>query len=129
MGPKQIAGNSYISFYKDMVKFCKYYFDEVVCTYPDFWESKRAPKEHYKFIRRQIESCKALVAEVSTPATGLGVQLQMAVEYKIPVIGIVRKGKKVSALAEGLPMMRSILVYSSMKELKKKLGPELARLK
>ena len=71
MGPKQIAGKSYIPFYKNIVKFCKGYFEQVVCTYPDFWNSTRTPKEHYKFIRKQIAGCRLLVAEVSTPATGL----------------------------------------------------------
>lgn len=124
MGPKQLASDETIPFYKEIVAFTKKYFEDVVCTYPDFWESDRTPKRHYDFMKKVVGECKLLVAEITTPATGLGVELEMAVEYDIPVIGLLKKGSRASSLAAGLPMMKTIIEYGSMDELKTLLGNE-----
>ncbi|MGI0141411.1 MAG: hypothetical protein ACREBF_02035 [Candidatus Micrarchaeales archaeon] len=128
MGPKQLAGKSYIPFYKNIVTFTKNYFTNVVCTYPDFWESKMAPKDHYGFLKRQIKSCDLLIAEVSVPATGLGVQLEMAVACKVPVIALVKEGCIPSTLAVGCPAVKSIVGYKGQKDLNLKLKMEFEKL-
>ena len=128
MGPKQLAGKSYIPFYKNIVAFSKNYFGRVVCTYPDFWVSNKTPRDHYKFIRKQIKSCDLLIAEASTPATGLGIQLEMAVRENIPVIALVKKGSKASALVMGLPVLRNIINYKSRRDLNLQLKRAFAKL-
>ena len=124
MGPKQLASQETIPFYKSIVAFSKKYFKEVVCTYPDFWDSKRTPAEHYTFMKKIIGECDLLVAEITTPATGLGVQLEMAVEYGIPVIGLLKRGSSASSLAAGLPMMKRIIEYGSLEQLETRLAEE-----
>lgn len=127
MGPKQLADSNTIPFYEQIVAFTKNYFDEVVCTYPDFWDSKLEIKENYAFMKNMVKGCDLLIAELSTPATGLGVQLEWAVEFNIPVIGILKKGEKASSLAAGLPKITKILEYNDQKELEEMLGEELGK--
>ncbi|MDE1856214.1 MAG: hypothetical protein KGH49_03200 [Candidatus Micrarchaeota archaeon] len=128
MGPKQLASEDTIPFYKSIVAFSKKYFGDVVCTYPNFWDSDKTPSEHYEFMKNVISECDLLIAEVTTPATGLGVQLEMAVEYGIPVIGLLKKGSKASSLAAGLPVMKKVIEYASTEELQKQLSDEFAHL-
>ncbi|MDE1827993.1 MAG: hypothetical protein KGH65_02435 [Candidatus Micrarchaeota archaeon] len=128
MGPKQLASKGAIPFYENIVAFTKNYFGKVVCTYPDFWDSKRSPRSHYNFMKSVIKSCDYLIAEVSTPATGLGIELEMAVTYKIPVIALVREGQKASHLALGVPVLRRIITYKDQKDLNPKLARAFAAL-
>ncbi|MDE1762290.1 MAG: hypothetical protein KGH78_03815 [Candidatus Micrarchaeota archaeon] len=128
MGPKQLATKGTIPFYENIVKFTKNYFKTVVCTYPDFWGSNKTPQQHYRFLKRVIRSCDWLIAEASTPATGLGVQLEMAVAYKIPVIALVKEGQKASTLVLGLPVLRETIVYKSQKDLNLKLAKAFAAI-
>jgi len=128
MGPKQLATKGTIPFYKNIVAFTKNYFKTVVCTYPDFWDSDKTPQQHYRFLKGVIKSCDYLIAEASTPATGLGVQLEMAVTYKIPVIALVKEGQKASTLVLGLPVLKKTIVYKNQKDLNSKLARAFAEI-
>jgi len=44
-----------------------------------------------------LKECFIMIAEVSYPATGLGIELAWAHSYGIPIICIYKKGQKISA--------------------------------
>ena len=54
-----------------------------------------------------LAGCDALVAEVSTPSHGVGIEVMAAVQRLLPVLLLHRRGCKVSRLLLGLPFARS----------------------
>jgi hypothetical protein len=106
-GPIHLFGKNYLPFYKSIGKLCKKFFDEVSGTYPDFWNKKETPK---KFYRRSYESV---------------VESDLAVDKKIPVIAVAKKGLKISKMVLGLPNLMKIVRYTSIKDANKKLEKEL----
>ena len=46
--------------------------------------------------KKIIKECKLMIAEVSYPSTGLGVELGWASDNKIPIICIYKKGSKIA---------------------------------
>jgi 2'-deoxynucleoside 5'-phosphate N-hydrolase len=54
-----------------------------------------------------VSSCDALVAEVSTPSHGVGVEVMTALGGSVPVLLLRREGVPVSRLLTGLPGVRS----------------------
>jgi hypothetical protein len=53
-----------------------------------------------------LASCDALIAEVSTPSHGAGIEVMAAVQRLIPVLLLHRGGARVSRLLLGLPFVR-----------------------
>ena len=54
-----------------------------------------------------VEGCDALVAEVSTPSHGVGVEVAHAAARRLPVLLVYREGRRVSRLLLGLDGVRS----------------------
>lgn len=123
LGPIYLSGESYIPFYKTLGRFCKGYFDTVVCTYPDFWKTPKNPQVFYRRTLMVVHNSSLLLAEVSKPSHGVGIELQMAKERNIPILAAVRKEVNISksTMVQGLPNLAGIFSYADLPELEKKL--------
>ena len=55
-----------------------------------------------------LVGCDALVAEVSTPSHGVGIEVALASARKVPVLLVYRTGRRVSRLLLGLDGVRSV---------------------
>jgi len=66
-------------------------------------ESARTPDEVYRRDTAWIESCDALVAEVSAPSHGVGYEVGYALQQGMPVLCCYRQGVKVSKMILGNP--------------------------
>jgi len=53
-----------------------------------------------------MASCDAVIAEVSTPSHGVGVEAMAASAAGLPVLALARRGVRVSRLLAGLPGVR-----------------------
>lgn len=126
-GPIHIFGQDYLPLYKKLMALCKKYFDNVIGTYPDFWATKENPAKFYNRTAKTIKKCELFIAEVSSPSHGVGMELQMAAENKIPVILIAKKGLKISIMVTGLPNIKKIIRYKNTDELLKKMESELKK--
>lgn len=124
-GPIHLFGEDYLPVYKRLMELCKKHFDKVIGTYPDFWDSKETPKEFYARTRKTITKCNLFIAEISSPSHGVGMELQMAVEKKIPLIALAKKGQKISIMIEGLPVLKETIFYENLEDLEKKLEKSL----
>ncbi len=120
-GPINVFGADYLPVYKILMELCKRHFDKVIGTYPDFWNTKETPKQFYKRTYRVITKCDLFIVEVSALSHGVGMELQMAVEHKIPVIALAKKGTKISSMVRGLPVLKQIIYYKDINDLEKKL--------
>lgn len=72
-----------------------------------------------------IKTCDVIVAEVSFPSTGLGIELGWADTFDRSIICMYRKGTKVS---ESLQVIcKNFIEYTDKEEMVEKLGNILAR--
>lgn len=126
-GPINLFGKSYLSFYKAVSKLCADYFPKVIATYPDFWNSKETPRQFYNRTLRTITRCNLFIAEISSPSTGVGMELQMAQENNIPIIAVCKKGTKPSVMAIGIPATQIVLYYENLNDLLKQLEKKLSK--
>lgn len=119
-GPIHIYGEDYLPVYKQLMKLCRQYFDDVIGTYPDFWDSDESPEAFYRRTQT-IRGCDLFIAEVTSPSHGVGMELQMAEDEDIPVIALAQEGKEISTMVEGLPAVKQIIRYSGTEDLTDKL--------
>ena len=128
-GVIHMFGEDYLPVYKHLMEICKKHFDEVIGTWPDFWESKESPKEFYDRTVETIKDCNLFIGEVSAPSMGVGMEFQMAQEYNIPCIALCKKGIKPSMMIEGIPCTKKIIYYKNFENLSKQLEKEIKKTK
>ena len=74
-----------------------------------------------------LASCEALVAEVTTPSHGVGVEVAWALHRHLPVLVLYRTGTRVSRLLLGLPGVRAC-AYGNMADATRAIDEFLASL-
>lgn len=129
-GPIYISGKDYLPVYKDINKLCEKYFDKVIGTYPDFWDSKETPREFWDRTYQTITNCDLFIAECSSPSHGVGMELQMGQEHNIPVIVLVKEEIEnfdKSTMVLGLPNLKKVIRYKNPEDLLQKLEEELSK--
>jgi len=130
-GPIYISGDDYLPVYKQLNQLCGKYFDNVIGTYPDFWNTKESAREFWDRTYETITKCDLFVAECSSPSHGVGMELEMGREHDIPVIALVREDVAnfdKSIMVLGLPNLKTVVRYKDIEDLKSKLDVELAKL-
>ncbi|HZM63649.1 MAG TPA: hypothetical protein VFB59_00795 [Candidatus Saccharimonadales bacterium] len=128
-GPIYISGNDYLPVYKKIHKLCEKYFDRVIGTYPDFWDSHETPRQFWDRTYKIITKCNLFIAECSSPSHGVGMELQMGQEHDIPTIALVRQdvaGFEKSLMVLGLPNLKKVIRYKDIDDLTSKLEAFLA---
>lgn len=124
-GPIHLFGQDYLPVYKGLMKLCGKFFDKVIGTYPDFWDSKESPKEFYDRTIKTISKCDLFIGEVSSPSHGVGMEFQMAYDHRIPIIALAKDGVEISIMILGIPNLRMVIHYKDIDDLVKKLEKEL----
>lgn len=127
-GPINIYGEDYLPVYKQLMKLCKKHFDEVIGTYPDFWDSKEKPRQFYKRTVEAIADCDLFIGEVTSPSIGVGMEFQMAQERDIPCIALCKKGVKPSIMVAGIPCTKKIIRYENLEDLSAQFEKTLKEL-
>lgn len=120
-GPIHLFGQSYLPVYKRLMKLCKKYFDKVIGTYPDFWESKETPRQFYERTYDTITKCDLFIGEVSSPSLGVGMEFQMAQQHGIPCIALCKKGVKPSIMITGIPCTKKVIFYKNPADMSQQL--------
>ncbi|MFC1700396.1 hypothetical protein ACFLZ4_02010 [Patescibacteria group bacterium] len=127
-GPIYISGENYLPVYKKLNIICSKYFDKVISTYPDFWDSKETPSDFWNRTYNTITKCDLFIAECSSPSHGVGMELMMGREHNIPVIALVKddvEDFERSTMILGLPNLKKLLKYKDYDDLSQKLEKEL----
>lgn len=126
-GAIHIYGQEYLPVYKHLMKICHPYFDELIGTYPDFWDSKEPPREFYGRTVKSIIDCDLFICEATVPSTGAGMELQMAQEHNIPCIALCQHGKEPSSMVKGIPCVQEIIYYNNLQDLTSQLEASLTK--
>ncbi len=126
-GPMHLFGKTYLPVYKKLVALCEKHFDKVVGTWPDFWDTKETPRRFYDRTYETIKDCDLFICEVSSPSHGVGMELQMAAEHKIPVIALIKIETSISPMVIGLPALKKIIYYKNIEDLITKVENEIKK--
>ena len=118
-GPIYVSGESYLDVYKELRIISKKYFDIILCTYPDFWDSSEKPRVFYDRTYTEIITSTLFIAECSSPSHGVGMELQMAVQHDIPVIVLVKDDIDfdTSLMVLGIPTLCKLIRYNNIEDL------------
>lgn len=116
-GPIHLFGQDYLPVYKQLMKLCRRYFDKVIGTYPDFWESKETPRQFYDRTYKTITKCDLFIGEVSSPSIGVGMEFQMAQQHGIPCFALCKKGVEPSMMILGIPCTKKVIFYKNPADL------------
>lgn len=82
---------------------------------PDF---NLSPWEVYERDTKWVRESDLVIADVSNPSHGVGMEIMLALTLGKPVIAIARRGIKISRMLEGAPNITWVR-YSSVKSLEK----------
>ncbi|MBT3405884.1 hypothetical protein HN419_01830 [Candidatus Woesearchaeota archaeon] len=77
--------------------------------------------ERYDRAFRTVLDSDLVIAEMSFPSTGQGMEIREAAVLKRPLVVVAKEGSKVSGLIKGCPVLKSIIYYSDLDDLKKQL--------
>lgn len=124
-GPISFHGPQYLPVYKKSLSLCKKYFDEVIGSYPTFWDSDESHEDYYDRIRKTIVTADLFIGEVSQPSHGVGMEIQMSCDNDIPLVVLAEEGRHVSKMILGLPNLRKIIFYRGLDDLESELEAEL----
>jgi hypothetical protein len=75
-----------------------------------------------------LEACEALIAEVTTPSHGVGIEIALAITLAKPTLCLHRAGSKVSKMITGCPSPHlEIAAYENLDDARAQIGTFLAR--
>ncbi len=75
---------------------------------------KVSAKEIYERDVKHVKECKVLIAEVSNPSLGVGMELMLAIELGRPIIMFYKEGSgHLSRMVQGAPG-KALITYSSI---------------
>lgn len=106
--------------YEKLVKICKD-IDDNVSSPLDTMNFKGNDFERYNRAMELLQNTSIIIAEMSIPSTGQGMELQEAIRLNIPIIVIAKNGSKVSGLVKGSGKVKSILYYDNIEDIKEEV--------
>lgn len=90
-------------------------------------EENISPSSLMKLAIDTLKECDALIAEISHKMVGVGIEIGIAHQLGIPIIGIRKEGSEPSTTIEGV--INALYEYKDPKEINQFLPEELKQLK
>lgn len=106
-----------LEIYKILVEKLSQYTDNIYSPI-DTIEFKGTSEEIYRRAMKMIQDADLVIAEMSNPSTGQGMELQEAVRLGIPIIVIAKKGTKISNTVLGSGKVMKVIFYDEIEEIK-----------
>jgi hypothetical protein len=79
-------------------------------------------RERYERAFELVKEADLVIGEQSKASTGQGMEVRECAILGRPLIVIAKEGSKVSGLVKGCPVLKEIIYYSDLGDLKKKLN-------
>jgi nucleoside 2-deoxyribosyltransferase len=95
---------------------------------PFVFEIGGTPEDIFERDYNQLKSSDIIIAEVSEPSHGVGVEIGLSVSLDLKRILLIQEGKKLSNLVKGIPNTE-IIKYSDSDDLINKLNSSLNKIK
>ncbi|MBI3334993.1 MAG: hypothetical protein HY001_00650 [Candidatus Portnoybacteria bacterium] len=74
------------------------------------------PSQVYEKNAKKIQESDFVLAHLGEPSLRVGVEIELARRYRVPVIGFASKGAKVSRMALGAPSLKSFFFFNDIKD-------------
>ncbi len=75
----------------------------------------------YERAFQSVQKADLIIGEQSRPSTGQGMEIRECAILNKPLIVVAKEGSKVSKLVKGCPILKEIIYYQNIEDLKSKL--------
>lgn len=108
-----------LEIYKILVEELSLYSNNIYSPI-DTIKFKGSNKEIYERVMKRLQNTDIVIAEMSSPSTGQGMELQEAVRLNIPIIVIAKNGSKISSTVLGSGKIKEVIFYDKKEDIKGK---------
>lgn len=112
--------------YNTITSACKQ-FTEDISSPVDTANFKGTEQERYKRAFEKIKQADLIIGELSKPSTGQGMEIREAAILNKPLIVVAKEGSSISGLVKACPILKEILYYDNIEDLKDKLIQQLRK--
>jgi len=119
-GSVMSSNNDSINTYKKLVQICTENGFEVSSPL-DTMKFTGNNEERYIRAMELVNSADYIIAEMSIPSTGQGMELQQAIIQNIPILIIAKENSKISGLIKGSKGIADILYYDTIENVKESI--------
>lgn len=126
-GAVTTGGKQRESLYALIEKLSKRYANKVYSPI-DTMQFQGTDKERYERALSLVKTSDLLVAEVTIPSVGQGMEIQEACRMSKPLIVVVEENSKVSGLLLGIPNLHEVVRYTNLDDLERGLNRSLEKL-
>ena len=110
--------------YEKIVELCQTKTDDILSPL-DTMKFTGSNEERYQRAMDLLKKTSLIIAEMSVPSTGQGMELQEAVNLGIPIIIVAKSESKISGLILGTNKIQNVIYYDDIEMLINKLEEEL----
>lgn len=114
------AGEESLKIYQILVEELSQYASNIYSPI-DTIKFTGSSEEMYVRVMKILQSTDLVIAEMSSPSTGQGMELQEAVRLNIPIIIIAKNGSKISSTVLGSGKIKKVIFYNEKEEIKGKI--------
>lgn len=107
--------------YNAIISVCNQFAQEVSSPI-DTAQFKGTDTERYERAFQKVKEADLIIGELSKPSTGQGMELREAAIQNKRLVIVAKKGSKISGLIKGCPILKEIIYYDNLEELKEKLN-------
>lgn len=116
-----------LEIYEILVEELKKHSDNIYSPL-DTIKFKGTREEMYARVMNILKETDLVIAEMSSPSTGQGMELQEAVRLDIPIIIVVKEGRKISRTVLGSGKVKTTFFYNNKEDIKGNLENILENL-
>ena len=112
-------------------------YDSIIEIAQDFATTVKSPidtakfngteQERYERAFQTVQEADLVIGEQSQPSTGQGMEIRECAILNKPLIVVAKEGSKVSGLVKGCPILKEIIVYQNIEDLKSKLKNSISQ--
>ena len=112
-------------------------YDSIIEITQDFATTVKSPidtakfngteQERYERAFQTVQEADLVIGEQSQPSTGQGMEIRECAILNKPLIVVAKEGSKVSGLVKGCPVLKEIIYYQNVEDLKSKLKNSISQ--
>ncbi len=115
------ASEDSLKIYEILVKEFQKYTEKLYSPI-DTIKFKGTNEEMYKRVMKLLKETDLVIAEMSSPSTGQGMELQEAVRLDIPIIIVAKNGSKISSTVLGSPKIKKVIFYNDIDDIRENVS-------
>ncbi len=113
-------------------------YNAIIEVAKDFWSTVKSPidtskfkgseEERYNRAFQTVKEADIIIGEQSRPSTGQGMEIREAAILNKHMIVVAKTWSKISGLVKGCPILKEIIYYENIEDLKSKLNKSISKI-